>query len=52
MLPMERADRCIKGRGEANRALYVSSLKRMGRRNIGYDETGNQTALEGNSLDD
>ena len=41
MLPMERIDRCIKGRGEAIRARYVNSLKRMGRRNIGYDETEN-----------
>ena len=37
MLPMERIDRCIKGRSEAVRRQYVQQLRTMGRKNIGND---------------
>ena len=37
MLPMERIDRCIKGRSEAVRRQYVQQLQNMGRKNIGND---------------
>lgn len=37
MLPMERIDRCIRGRSESVRRQYVQQLKKMGRKNIGMD---------------
>jgi hypothetical protein len=37
MLPMERVDRCIRGRSSAIQNQYVRLLQAMGRENIGYN---------------